>query len=279
MSTRSCYSRYAAAAVAGIVGLASTVVTPSAHAAFGCPATKGNFFDGFVSTPGGSTAIRGVAANITYRNPDLCGSDSSDSGFSAAWTMLKAYSDNSYATGPVRNWAQSGYVQTADNTAFSGTGATYTFEQYTSQCYSWNFQVAECQTPEHIAAAYHTSLQDDPDPSTATTWEYKSVQLSNGHIGMYVNGTKFLETNYDPAGDWSTSWQAQYCGETQHTEDDMPGRLSNNTKTLFEQLAQYTSPTASAPATPGYVVNDYATRWDHDPSVGTDNDFEIWTKS
>lgn len=46
---------------------------------------------------------------------------------------------------------------------------------------------------------------------------------------MTVDSVAITETNYDPSGDWSPSWQGEFYGEAHDRGSDIPGTTGDQT--------------------------------------------------
>ena len=129
MSQPSFRKRYlvpAAVAIIGTVWLLSLAAAPAAQAAGPC-ANPGNRFVGADSSF--TTANFGVRANIEYRNPDLCGAESSSPSASAAFAMLGPRL-------PSDQYAQAGYYQQGGGVTGAQTpNGIHMFAQASRKCF------------------------------------------------------------------------------------------------------------------------------------------------
>jgi len=200
-----------------------------AQAAINPCGTTGHWFAGATSAP--LTSIFGAEGLVEYNNPDLCGDDTTGSGFSSAWVMVTALGAGS--TSPARQgWAQIGYGQFGAASGYRQ--GRLIFSQWTDQCVS----------DGTCLVAGHTETDYGPAPSGgSTTYQvWKENSGGSGHIYMAYNfGAPLGETGYNPTGHWDPKWQTQFLGEVHQLQSDIPGTVSD--VTTMANLGYYDSTT------------------------------------
>ncbi|WP_088283634.1 hypothetical protein [Kineosporia sp. A_224] len=196
-------------------------MVPSVAEAAGatCTGTYGNYFAGGGSW--GNVSVYGAQAAVEYQNPDLCGDDGTTSkGWTSAWAMVNAAA---VAGGGGCCWAQTGWYQAGPQNQWAllyGAGI-FQFAQYTKKC-----------SADNSCGAGVSGLVNwisGTNPSTTTPWTYDAYRdFTTGRLTMRVNGTKVLESGYDPYGTWVTAWGTQFLAETNYKSDDVPGSSGNH---------------------------------------------------
>lgn len=214
----------AASAAAALVVAALTVM-PTAHAAGSCDELTSNLLGKFSAS---STSVYGTRARIEYRNPNLCGNDSTSVGVSAAWQAVTADSVPS-GDGYARNYAQVGYIQLGSG-APGSTSGVHIFSQWTRKCFAHSNCGTNPSTNDLAATEYW------PAP-TGTHFYGQYLRASDDRIHLYAHGDQIDVVGYDVTGDWAASWRSEYFGETHHDADDLPGTADN--KTNFDYLQYY----------------------------------------
>ena len=177
------------------------------RAARACGASQYGFAGAYSSF---TSSIYGARSSIEYNNPDLCGSDADDHGFSTIWSMVTALPVDSAGE---QSYAQAGYYQAGAATAGYNTGI-WRWGQYTSKCYAHGNCAASDPGFRNLYAGH-------PGGSK----EFYSVYrvASTGYVAMYAGSDLLGQTTYDPTGDWQPAWQAQFFGETHGRGDDVGG--------------------------------------------------------
>lgn len=206
----------------------SFLICPTTATAAGRPCSRSpgdpyvNYFDGRQSAH--SSTVRGVRARIEYNNPELCGLDDANDGFSIAWSMVVAHSIDPNVTN--LSYAQSGYGDFGGSTPGYEAGI-HVFSQYTYLCHAYN------------ACGSQPSFHTEFDAAPTGQQFYSSYKKSNGLIYMYAGSIYLDSTNYNPSGDWADQWGGQFYGETLDLQTDMPGIASNHAK--FDYIQKYDS--------------------------------------
>lgn len=221
---RSKMSSWAAVAAVAATSLGALATAPAAEAAGStCPivGTQTNY--GVLGAYATTTA--GARARIEYNNPDLCGSDSTGSGLSTAWTMVTA---STAVAGGSQGWAQSGYLQLGSGASSDGSSGIHYFYQYTKACKLRG----NCAAGD---AGVSTKLFGTPQSGTSFYSDF--LRISDHRIHMYAAGVDLGIVGYDTDGDWDHAWSAQNGVETLNREDDVPGVASDVTS--FDYLQRY----------------------------------------
>lgn len=183
----------------------------------------GNFLKGYISNAGSS--YRGAKAEIDGQDPDLCGADSTSASTSTAWAMIQTSAANNVN---ISMYAQVGYGDFGNNGPAFGTFYQYTYKcKATSSCSGSN-------TGEGFNA-------NDPGPS----YSYRVYRGgTNNYIKMEAGQAGVQgASQYDPIGDWNSSWKTTFAGETWHTDSDVPGTVGN--RVLFDGLRYWNSSSTS----------------------------------
>lgn len=219
---RKCTSCIAAVAI-GVLGTITNSATPALAARACTPGVQYGFAGASSSF---TSSIFGARASIEYNNPDLCGSDANDHGFSTIWSMVTALPVDSAGK---QSYAQAGYYQAGAAAGGYNTGI-WRWGRYTPKC----FAHGNCAPGD---VGFRNLYSGHPDG----TKEFYSVYrlASTGHVVMYAGSDYLGETTYDPTGDWQPAWQAQLFGETHDHGDDVPGTDSD--RTTMDYLQYYNS--------------------------------------
>lgn len=206
-----------------VLSLTACVVAPPQPAIAGgstCPGLQNEDQNNFGYYNSASTSIFGDRANIEWANPDLCGDDTTGSGFSVAWDMVTAsssymgYGSDSRADA----WAQVGYGQFASHSEFPGLShSSWYFSQFTKTC---KLNVS-CGSASQVV----TSFWGTPDGASE---DYvNAYYVSCGCIVMRANGHEVDRTTYNPMGLWASAWTAEFAEETNDPSTDAPGTSSD----------------------------------------------------
>jgi hypothetical protein len=201
---------------------------PPAVAARACESPSMSYFEGAYSAY--VTSVFGARGRIEYNNPDLCGSDVSDSGISLAWSMVTAHSDaDPNGLDPsLDGWAQAGYGQFGGSNLAGAPAGFHIFSQWTRACKN----NGTCRGDAAVVTTYN------PAPTGSTIYS-NYLRASDQHIVMYAASTFLDSTSYNPAGDWDAAWAGQFFGETKHLGDDVVGVQGDPTS--FDYLQKYAS--------------------------------------
>jgi hypothetical protein len=244
--------------VAVIVGLA-----PRAGAeVYTCGASgdaRGNYFAGYYQN-GNGPAYEGASAHIITEYGAVCDTDTSQSNFTAEWSMI--------ANGDGAGWVQSGFLRWYNSPIhyfsqeFNGCPASGG-DTCSGGCYggSCDFNTVYGTSPE--VGHTHTYIQ-----------KYDSA---NNDVQSIVDATVFQTTAWDPLSIWPDT-SVQYFGEAAYLENDIAGNAS--TPTLFSSITgqlqsndSFASVACStlthSNALAGKVRSDGESWWDRVPS-GTD---------
>lgn len=215
------------AVVVTVIGLQTGVAAQPSTAASACDAVRVNLLGKYSAS---STAVYGTRARIVYRNPDLCGSETSGAGVSGVWQAVTADSVPS-GDGYARNYAQVGYIQLGD-AAPGGTSGIHIFSQWTRKCFAHS-NCGPNPTTNDLAATQYW-----PAP-TGTNIYAEYLRASDDRIHLYAHGDEIDVLGFDVTGDWSPAWRSEYFGETHHNADDLPG--TSTAKTSFDYIQYYNS--------------------------------------
>lgn len=217
------------ARAAGIVLVALVALTMPGEAA-AAPNSCGAFATHFAGAKSSfATSTFGSRARIEYNNPDLCGSDTTDSGASVAWSMVYAHSATQAPDPFYDGYAQVGYGQFAAGAGTSQTGILV-FAQWTTKCKS----SGTCGFGDQ----YKTEFRPGGAPEGSLMYE-NYLSASDSLIHMRAGGTQVAVTGYNPTGDWAAAWQGQFAGEVKHLSDDIVGTAGDPTD--FDYLQKYDS--------------------------------------
>jgi len=225
--------------VATVLVVLALLLNPSAPqpacAAIACQ----GFAYNFTGTDPKSMTHYGIKADVNTKTPALCGGSHSDS---SVWVMM--------AGGGSGQYAQVGYGR------HQGQSSVYYFAQYKK-----NASTAAVHKETTVASGTHN---------------YNVIyNFSNGHLYMYVDTTKILESNFDPAVSWTPGWQPQWEGETHDPGDDIPGSSSSpvyfsNMKIIATRGGPWVTPSG---LTGSSTHSRYGFAWDTQNTK-----FHIWTK-
>ena len=217
-------------------------IPSNAIAAIACQGSNWHF----VGTNPQFEPFFGVKANITTRNPALCGNPGQ---FSAAWVMVASnFSINGYAqAGYIRFWNQTNVLK-----------------------------YSEYRQNSSIAYVRNTYGQ----PGTANL--YKVVyNFSTDRLDIWIDSTKVATTNFSPTVAWGnptqSAWNHQFEGETYDNGTDMPGTPS--AQTYFTNMGikasrdyEIWSSVTSGVSKQGDPLNRYDVAKDNNSQI------RIWTK-
>ena len=199
----------------------SVVAAAPAQAALACPNPNPSNITLVGAQSGFSLSYWGARAYIDYRDPDLCGTDSTSSGVSVVWSMI---------TENGNSFAQAGYGQFGPASYYGTTyriNGIYAFDEWTYACYETNSCGAG--SPLFSFSAFPMTF------SSSSPYAYTAKYVTDDdRIHMYANGTYLDETSYDPTTIWQGSWQGEFFGETHDTASDIVGTAT--TKTNLGQI-------------------------------------------
>ncbi len=197
----------------------------------------------FAGTDSATLLHYGVRANITVRNPSLCGSNHSRS---EAWVLT-------FGT-TAGGWAQVGYIK------WPGYNSPLHFAEY--------------QKNSNPGSDY--AYKEGGAATGSPLYTVKYIK-STGLLYMYVGSSTLLTSSFDPTIAWGSpsTWEPEYEGETHDNGDDMPGTATS--QTYFQNMAIKTSvntETWTAPS--GLTVSSDSSRYS--AVKDSNSQMRIWTK-
>lgn len=145
--------------------------------------------------------IEGASADMRYRYGNICTTDTdSTSNFSTAWTMASSKPGNAYA--------QSGLMY-----------------QYGWPC--WRHFAEQRRSPTVLAFRSFLPTPCVANGETHRAWQ-QVVNLSapaccDWRIRSNIDSTIMQQSAWNPFANWETPFNAEFAGETTHSNSDIPG--------------------------------------------------------
>lgn len=185
--------------------LAGSIPPLASAEVFTCGSTSSSNYHGGYVQNGGAVNYVGSQVDIVNRYGAVCDTNTTKANFTNAYGMIAGFMANPFDPG--LGWGQSGFIRWYNS-------CTYFF----------------AQTEQDTSTTQPNTWYGTTCLTYGNTNTYQNTQIDScSCLHSNINGTRELQTTWDPKNVWASPFSPQFEDETRYLQSDIPGNASART--------------------------------------------------